>query len=164
MSLAQIADGTSKTIMLAENMHAWFWSHGVTNNDASTIRDTKHIFGFVWKNPTATQPSKIERINGDRYFEPPAVPPKGMGPEDGSTDPWSDINKYERYGFPNSTHPGGVNMAFCDGHITFIGETMEPLVYAQLMTSNRNRSNLADHTKSPPVTERQMPAPADNVY
>jgi prepilin-type processing-associated H-X9-DG protein len=150
--------------MLSENMHAFYWSHGVINNDASTIRDAKHVFGFVWKNVASGQPTAIERINGDRYFEPPAVPPKGMGPEESSTDFWTDVDKYEKYGFPNSTHPGGANMAFCDGHITFIAETMDPLIYGQLMTSNRNRSLLADHTKNPPVTERQLPAPSDNAY
>jgi prepilin-type N-terminal cleavage/methylation domain-containing protein/prepilin-type processing-associated H-X9-DG protein len=158
MSLAQIADGTSKTIMLSENMHAWYWSYGAppANQDDSQIVDAKHIFGFVWKNRTASQPSKIERINGDRYYEPPAVAPTTM-------EQFAAAG-HESYGFPNSTHPGGVNMAFCDGHITFIGETMEPLVYAQLMTSNRNRSNLADHTQVPPLPERSMTAPSDNAY
>jgi prepilin-type N-terminal cleavage/methylation domain-containing protein/prepilin-type processing-associated H-X9-DG protein len=164
MSLAQIADGTSKTIMLSENMHAWYWSHGLANNDATKIIDAKHTFGFVWKNVSQSpaQPSPIERINGDRYYEPPAIPPKGMSPEEHSTDYWTDVSKYESYGFPNSTHPGGANMAFCDGHITFIAESMEPLVYGQLMTSNRNRSNLKDYINN--KTERQLPAPADNVY
>jgi prepilin-type processing-associated H-X9-DG protein len=101
------------------------------------------------------QPTAIERINGDRYFEPPAVAPTSM-------EDFADVAKFERYGFPNSTHPGGANMAFCDGHVVFIAESMAPLVYGQLMTSNRNRSNLKDYTQN--KTERQLPPPADNEY
>jgi prepilin-type processing-associated H-X9-DG protein/prepilin-type N-terminal cleavage/methylation domain-containing protein len=159
MSLAQVADGTSKTIMLSENMHAWYYSYGL--QDDRTIRDTKHLFGFVWKNPMTSpvQPALKERINGDKYFESNnPMPPKSMAE-------WADVNVYESYGFPNSTHPGSVNMAFCDGHVTSIAESMDPLVYAQLMTSNRNRSRLIDYTKpAPGLPERKMTPPEDNAY
>jgi prepilin-type processing-associated H-X9-DG protein len=83
--------------------------------------------------------------------------------DSGSTSDWSHPN-YEKYGFPHSAHPAGVNMAFCDGHISFVSETMDPLVYAQLCTSNRNRSRLIDYTVSPPLPERKMTPPADNSY
>lgn len=156
MSLAQVADGSSKTIMLAENMHSWYWSYGLV--DDRTIRDTKHLFGFVWKNPMTSpvQPALKERINGDRYFDQ-GTPPTTMAQ-------WADPNVYETYGFPNSTHPGSVNMAFCDGHVSSVAETMDPLVYAQLMTSNRNRSRLIDYRVNPNVPERKMTPPADNAY
>jgi len=160
MSIGQIADGTSKTIMLAENMHAWYWSHGLTessavNNDASKIVDSKHTFGIVWKNIATGQPKDYERINGDRYYEKGIAAPLTM-------DAFSATSPYESYGFPNSTHPGGANIAFCDGHISFVAESMPPLVYAQLMTSNRNRSSLKDFIQN--KTERQLPPPADNEY
>jgi prepilin-type processing-associated H-X9-DG protein/prepilin-type N-terminal cleavage/methylation domain-containing protein len=167
VSLAQVADGTSKTIILSENMHAWYWSYGAlqqgTNyvqidGPASTILDAKHLFGFVWKNvyPTRTQPSEIERINGDKYFD--------KNPAPISMEQWASVQNYEKYGFPHSTHPGGVNMAFCDGHVTTINETMDPLVYGQLMTSNRNRSRLNDYTSGTAVPERKMTPPGDNTY
>ena len=87
-------------------------------------------------------------------IDPPAVAPATM-------DDFADVSKYESYGFPTSAHPGGANMAFTDGHIVFIAESMEPLVYGQLMTSNRNRSSLKDASGN---TERQLPAPPDNAY
>jgi prepilin-type processing-associated H-X9-DG protein len=163
MSLAQIADGTSKTFMLAENIHAWWWCHGlfdaVPNNDNSKMPDVKHTFGFVWKNVTNSgQPLAKERINGDLYYDPSATPPMGAP---NSMQQFAETAGYESYGYPNSTHPGGANIAFCDGHIVFIADTMEPLVYGQLMTSNRNRSNLKDANGK---TERQLPPPADNAY
>jgi prepilin-type N-terminal cleavage/methylation domain-containing protein/prepilin-type processing-associated H-X9-DG protein len=156
MSLAQVADGTSKTIMLSENMHAWYYSYGVT--DDKTIRDTKHLFGFVWKNPMPpSQPKLIERINGDKYFETNNPPPPASMAE------WANVSTYESYGYPNSTHPGSVNIAFCDGHIQSIAESMDPLIYAQLMTSNRNRSRLIDYSDGN-KPERKMTPPADNAY
>ena len=58
MSLAQVVDGTTKTLMLSENLHTMLLdvravagtSTTYVQNDASTIKDTKHLFGFVWKN------------------------------------------------------------------------------------------------------------------
>lgn len=157
MSIAQVADGTSKTIMLAENMHAWYWTYGLV--DDKTVHDTKHLFGFVWKNPMTSpvQPALKERINGDRYYD------QGTPPANFAT--WANPNNgYESYGFPNSTHPSSVNMAFCDGHVSSIADTMDPLIYAQLMTSNRNRSRLIDYRQATPEPERKMTPPADNAY
>ncbi len=69
--------------------------------------------------------------------------------------------RYESYGYPSSNHPGGANMAFCGGQVVFIAETIDPLVYAQLCTPNRNRSSLVGPGNTP---ERKMPAPADDAY
>jgi prepilin-type processing-associated H-X9-DG protein len=77
---------------------------------------------------------------------------------------WASVQNYERYGFPHSTHPGGVNMSFCDGHVTTINETMDPLIYGQLMTSNRNRSRLVDYSQAVEVPERKMTPPADSAF
>jgi prepilin-type N-terminal cleavage/methylation domain-containing protein/prepilin-type processing-associated H-X9-DG protein len=172
-SIGQVssADGTSKTLMLSENMHAWYYTYGVTNvngnnvqpETGSTIVDAKHLFGFIWKNKLTSppQPSEIERLNGDRYYEK-TVPPPNM-------ETFANQLNFEKYGFPNSAHPGTVNVAFCDGHLTTMADSIDPLVYAQLMTSNRNRSQLADYTQngpsgSPPLYERQMQPPADSAY
>ena len=51
-------------------------SNNGSSNDASTIKDAKHLFGFVWKNHAAGV--QIERINGDKYYDqatpgPPAT-------------------------------------------------------------------------------------------
>jgi prepilin-type processing-associated H-X9-DG protein len=176
MSIAQVADGTSKTLMLSENMHVWYWSYGAVLDSATqtysqkdgsmnAILDAKHLFGFVFKNPQTSppQPSPIERINGDRYFEQ-ATPPIAMASTADTTD-WANTTNYERYGWPNSAHSGGVNVAFCDGHLTFVADSIDPVIYAQLMTSNRNRSRLVDYTKpAPGLPERKMQPPPDSAY
>jgi prepilin-type processing-associated H-X9-DG protein len=67
---------------------------------------------------------------------------------------------YESYGYPSSNHPNGVNMAFCGGNVEFIASTVEPRVYAQLMTTNRNRSNLIIDGNP----EKQAAEPSDSDY
>jgi prepilin-type N-terminal cleavage/methylation domain-containing protein/prepilin-type processing-associated H-X9-DG protein len=177
MSLGQVIDGTSKTIMLSENLHAWYWSYGATSQDTGYVQldgttnpilDAKHLFGFVWKNnDPPTQPLAKERINGDRYYDQGTPPSEvnAAAPMVAFADPVA----YESYGFPSSNHPGSVNMAFCDGHISSVAETLDPVVYGQLMTSNRNRSRLGDYTQNgpdgkKPKRERHMTQPADNAY
>jgi prepilin-type N-terminal cleavage/methylation domain-containing protein len=149
MSLGQIADGTTKTMMLSESLHVWYWTYGKDNN-ASTMLDTKHLFGFVWKN----QPAEHERINGDRYFDRPTPgPPATM-------DAFAVAATYEPYGYPSSSHPGGVNVAFCAGQVEFIQESIDSLVYAQLMTSNSKRSKLYRNG----LPDRKLPQPSDDQY
>ena len=41
---------------------------------------------------------------------------------------------------PSSNHPGGAVVAFCDGHVTFISESISYNVYALLMTSYGGQS------------------------
>jgi len=40
------------------------------------------------------------------------------------------------YGRPSSNHPGGVLMAFCDGHTVFIRESISANTYCHLLTPN----------------------------
>jgi prepilin-type N-terminal cleavage/methylation domain-containing protein/prepilin-type processing-associated H-X9-DG protein len=50
------------------------------------------------------------------------------------------------YRYPSSSHRGGAFMAFCDGHVQFVNETIAPWVYVQIMTSNSRL--LSDEVKS----------------
>lgn len=149
MSLAQVIDGTTKTMMVSESLHVWYWTYGL-DNDASQIKDTKHLFGFVWFNPPP--PLAYERINGDKYFDQ-STPPDTM-------ETFAVAANYEKYGYPSSAHPGGVNVAFCGGQVEFIAETIEPVIYAQLMTSNSKRSKLV----SGGVADRKLNQPSDEQY
>lgn len=40
------------------------------------------------------------------------------------------------FSLPSSNHPGIVMVGFCDGHVTALADTLEPHVYAQLVTSD----------------------------
>jgi prepilin-type N-terminal cleavage/methylation domain-containing protein/prepilin-type processing-associated H-X9-DG protein len=148
-----IPDGTTKTLMLSENLHTIYWTYdakvsgtGYVQDDGSSIVDSKHLFGFVWSNA----PKDYERINGDKNYD--------KNPPPDAANPMIDFAKasYESYGWPSSNHPGGVNVAFCGGQVRFEAETMDPVVYGQLMTSNHVKSNLTN--------DRTMQAPAGEIY
>jgi prepilin-type N-terminal cleavage/methylation domain-containing protein len=164
MSMSQVTDGTTKTLMFSENMHTFFYTfgpptqtaNGYVNADSKTnpILDTKHLFGFVWKNSR----SDIERINGDRFYDRPAPgPPADMAA-------FANAATYESYGWPSSAHPGGVNMAFCAGQVEFINESLDPVVYGQLMTSNSKRSKLKNAPGPSGVPDRKLNQPSDDQY
>jgi prepilin-type N-terminal cleavage/methylation domain-containing protein/prepilin-type processing-associated H-X9-DG protein len=158
MSLAQVQDGTSKTLMLSENVHAVYWTYGADIAPTGQgyvqpnrpIPDGKHLFGFVWKN----QPNQFERINGDNYYDH-APAPDEAAPMDSFAAP-----AYESHGYPSSAHPGGVNVAFCGGQLDFLAESVSPLVYAQLMTSNSKKSKLVSNN----IPDRKLQQPSDDQY
>ncbi|TWT37038.1 Type II secretion system protein G precursor [Posidoniimonas corsicana] len=155
-------DGTSKTLMLSENIHALYWTYtpyaNPTNNN-SDVPDSKQHFGFVWHNAIADDSNTVEfdetktsRINGLTDQLPPSV----MNP----MAPSSEVSFRPGYGYPNSAHSGGVNVAFCDGHLIFLTENIDPKVYAQLMTSNYKRSSYVQNG----VADRKLPQPSDSEY
>ena len=42
--------------------------------------------------------------------------------------------------FPSSNHPGGVGVAFCDGHVLFLKSSVDITTYVQMMTSSSEQS------------------------
>ncbi|MEM9186446.1 MAG: DUF1559 domain-containing protein [Planctomycetota bacterium] len=145
----QTNDGTSKTFMLSENINAVYWAYdgsaGSGALDLSAVPDAKQHFGFVWHSEltsSAATPEK-RRVNGSSID----LPPENM----------TELGSNEVYGYPNSAHPGGVNVAFVDGHIIFVPEQVDQQVYAQLMTSNRKRSKLVFNG----TPDRKLPQPSD---
>jgi prepilin-type processing-associated H-X9-DG protein len=172
LSYIQTNDGQSKTLFVSENLHTWYWTFDIdadasgrtVQNDGSNLLDTKHLFGFIWKNrPTASvDPQGLERINGDENYDKNPAPETMLEFSEIAT---SIPPIYESYGYPSSKHPGGVNAAFCDGHIVFISETIDPNIYSMLMTSNRNRSGFKDYTNNPMgIPDRKVNQPSDGDY
>ncbi len=169
MNYISSGDGTSKTIMLSENVAPWFYAYdgdgstpdfepgysssGGIVKDTSPIRDAPHIFGFIWK----SNPGPIDRINGDPNFD--ENPPPGNMAEFAVTGSGNPA-LYESYGYPSSNHPNGVNAAFCGGQVEFLAENIDPRVYAQIMTSNSKRSSLVIGS----VEDRKLPQPSDSEY
>jgi prepilin-type N-terminal cleavage/methylation domain-containing protein len=172
MSLGNIPDGSSKTMLISESLTTWYYAldgdDGTgefeigfdAEKDTSPIEDQKHTFGFVWKN----EPTGFERINGDRNFDQiqPTEIPANMAQYStrGAPSP-GEPNLYEGYGYPSSNHPGIVNVAYCGGNIDTLVESVDPRIYAMLMTSNRNRSTLQDSSGTP---ERKLAEPSDSDY
>jgi prepilin-type processing-associated H-X9-DG protein len=57
---------------------------------------------------------------------------------------------------PSSHHVGGVNVAFCDGHVRFVRDDMEYRTYCGLMTPNGGMA-VEPGTLNPSPTVRQQP-------
>jgi prepilin-type processing-associated H-X9-DG protein len=141
MTLAYLqnkGDGANHTLMLSENLRAVHWAFmdepNYLNDEGGPTGDDKFQFGFCWEQPDEVAEAiergtraRQRRINGGE----------------------SDYASYTRIGdikyddgFPSSNHPGGVNVAFVGGVVKFVLDEVELRVYAQLMTSNRRRSDL----------------------
>ena len=164
--LQSSGDGTTKTLMLTENLNATHW--GYDTDDSRTVTpDRKYHFGFCWEqpevivndlaSPTSDPNEKVDlqfrRINGQREANDGATDANGLVSPSGMV---------ANDGFPSSNHPGGVNVAFCGGAVNFISDQIDSQVYAQLMTSNHKRSDLwnAAHT----VRDRKLDQPSDDAY
>ncbi len=164
MTVASIKDGTSKTLMLSENLNATHWGYFGQSGPAM-VPDRKYHFGFCWEQPATIIASlqspmatpdfeseeRFRRVNGvtQQLFNQEIVAEGGSNGMTGN------------YGFPSSNHPGGVNAAFVGGQVSFLNDQIDPLVYAQLMTSNHKKSDLRNGTGT---LESELPQPSDDEY
>lgn len=151
--LQQKGDGSTSTILLTENIHQVYWAYRGTAaayNYSSSVQaesDEKWHFGVVWTLPNDVSAQTPRRINGDQTQDSYEAVSEITLDDNGN-------DQFYRRAFPSSLHPGGVNMAFVGGSVRFVSDQIEPVVYAQLMTSNRNRSEVDLNEKNlPPVND-----------
>jgi prepilin-type N-terminal cleavage/methylation domain-containing protein len=156
----QQGDGTTSTMLLSESRRATTWTYPDAADYANGgTTDEKYHFGYCWEQPDLIA-NALGSGNAAQYFRMNAPLPPDVQPAD-------DYNNYTRPrdmkmvdGFANSNHPGGVNVAFVGGAVQYIGDSIEPRVYAQLMTSNRNRSDLHVGT----MFEKNLPPLSEGEY
>jgi prepilin-type N-terminal cleavage/methylation domain-containing protein/prepilin-type processing-associated H-X9-DG protein len=128
------ADGGSLTLLLAEKS-------GVSNNAPPGTP-----FAY-WNWVADNNPPLI--VNGTCQFSFQGVPGVGINPSGPSSSDVVINSKTDgtpgAFSQPSSTHPGGVVVAFCDGHTTFLKDSIGADVYAQLLSWNHlkawNNSN-----------------------
>jgi prepilin-type N-terminal cleavage/methylation domain-containing protein/prepilin-type processing-associated H-X9-DG protein len=148
-------DGATKTLMLTENLNAVHW--GYLNRSSAT--DKKVHFGFCWEQPKAigddlASPSSTERKIGIQY--------RRINGQDEAFDADTTNGMVLNDGFPSSNHPGGVNVVFVGGSVSYLNDQIDNLVYAQLMTSNHKRSNLQDAAGN--RDDKDLNQPSDGDY
>jgi prepilin-type N-terminal cleavage/methylation domain-containing protein/prepilin-type processing-associated H-X9-DG protein len=128
--LTDITDGASSTILLGERSHfepLWgtFYPQLLTVLSPSS---PSMILGTAWSaSDLSTCLRSIERIN---YRLPPSVassPPPEFGPA------WNDMY-YKRLSVYGSQHPGGCNLAFADGSIRFVSDSIDLITLNDLNT------------------------------
>jgi prepilin-type N-terminal cleavage/methylation domain-containing protein/prepilin-type processing-associated H-X9-DG protein len=125
--LGAIRDGGATTIMLSENVHKSYEpaKPGFPSRFSWAFGTEQHL-GIVWVVNESPQP-------GDAYIDQERI--NTASDELYSTDPPFDPN-LPRFARPASTHGGGLNVAFCDGHIEFLRDDIDYTVYQQLLTAN----------------------------
>ncbi len=132
-SLADVTngDGTTNTIMLAENVNLTTWrvdigTLPVDNTNTPTSLRHEFYFGIVWL-PTTTP---IVGLNRDL---PTTAPPP------------LDAN----HARPGSFHHNGFMVVMADGSTKFVADSIRYDIYCRLMTSNGRRTLDPDQNNNP---------------
>jgi len=164
-NLGGMADGASSTLLLSENTLTGFgspsaYSVGLETNWAAPMPNFCMFIGSSNVCSTTVPITASTTLNctlGQSLLQP-------TGDNDGPT--WSLANKagtFENinfgqnltiegsFPFTNSAHPGGANMAFCDGAVRFINAQIDGSVYAKLITPSGSRLPL--YAKQMPVSQ-----------
>lgn len=116
-SISDIHDGTSQTFLVGENVRA-----GVDPADpTATFADPNpYRSAFYVGNPCAGGTCSDGNVDYSRCNAGESKINSGL---------WSPEG---RSPVPNSFHPGGVHMAYADGHVKFLSELIHGAVYAAL--------------------------------
>lgn len=141
-------DGTSTTLLFAENMDAGDWT------------DTEErLIGFVWQ----------ARVVGEGIERDPVI--YGINQQRGLRTPAASTSSYA-FARPASFHPGGVNVVYCDGHSDFLDERLDYEIFLRIMTVDDSQLQHPGEatlfaeplrmTIVPPATDEPISAPTEN--
>ena len=127
-TMDSIFDGTSNTLMLSENIRAGYdptqaayWSTWASPWPAS---NSFFLSSYVCENRTCAAGNVNYQFANDRSGDPYRLEAINSSVDQAEGDaPW-----------PSSQHPGGVNVAFCDGHVQFLSDELDGAVYAALVS------------------------------
>lgn len=148
-------DGTTNTLMMTENTRAvnWAFMDEVEYYDSGGTPDEKYHFGFLWEQPETVAAGLVDGTSFGAMRINASNATAALG--------YTRIGQLQPVdGFPDSEHPGGVNVAYMGGKVGFLSERIDLLVYAQLMTSNRKLTDL----QSGGVFEVNLPPPSEDAF
>lgn len=135
---AHFRDGLSYTGTISENLDATTfdsvgWNGFDENGDVRRGRFLMEGLDVKW-NPIFTWLKTLD-------------PPYGARINEGTNDPWpEELAGRAVRARPSSDHPAGVEFAFADGRVIFLGEEIDYLVYQQLLTPDGAKSDMPDKT------------------
>jgi prepilin-type N-terminal cleavage/methylation domain-containing protein/prepilin-type processing-associated H-X9-DG protein len=126
VAASDIRDGAEYTILLSENLQTWQWTYGLQASIPNNYPES--LFGMVWWPPSAFSSNynnSPRLINTDRNLADAAQ--------------YAASSQYYWFARPSSNHDNGVNVSFCDGHVSFMRENIAYPVFAQLMSPDCRR-------------------------
>jgi prepilin-type N-terminal cleavage/methylation domain-containing protein len=120
-------DGASNTILFAENADLEEWNYA----------PTEYHVGVVWDDNDRDASDYDQILN--KYPDGKRSKPESSDPDNVSA--MEELRKQQgnpalQIARPISAHSGGFVVAFCSGSTQFMSESMDPTVYARLMSSN----------------------------
>lgn len=128
VNLTNLRDGASNTIVISENLVAGTWNIGGKYYASTSVQDGLNVFCWLSRYDQAAPaaaPSNCTAVELQAKIN-------GL-----KLDPRRDPTTLR----PSAEHPGGVNVAFADGHMIFLRETIDYHVQQQLMTPFHRASN-----------------------
>lgn len=133
-------DGTSRTLLLSENLQAGNWGLTATGAFESefAIRQNTGFVWFITGNLDNATPPSASTFAGKYDFQALGINARAtefLGAAAGMYDATASTPTGLAFARPSANHPGGVNAAFCDGHLRFLTSELDYRVYTQLMTS-----------------------------
>ncbi|MDR1291702.1 MAG: DUF1559 domain-containing protein [Planctomycetaceae bacterium] len=158
-------DGTSRTLLLSENVNAGFWiasdnhktSNCKRNGDEGSADTAEGAVAFCWGKGYAGGSFST----GMTPIYSPFARTCGLGGSDMTNlrlprwintcidAPFSDGDWYQS-ARPSSYHAGVVVAMFCDGHSQTISESIEEVIFVQLMTGSDSKSDAKDFIGTAP--------------
>lgn len=130
-SFSEIAegDGTSNTLLIAERT-------GLDSPVDVSWADNPLPPPNNANNPKSLAGKSTHAVLHSRGIHPGYGAPGGGESIHATMNTWMKVRGDNGLRYPSSRHEGGSMMAFCDGHVKFVSNSINEWVYTQLMTSN----------------------------
>jgi prepilin-type processing-associated H-X9-DG protein len=137
ISLDELAaeDGTAMTLLLSEKCISG--TAGLNQNYWNVTFTTSPSGSFSFANPSATYAAVNSVVPG--FGVVGSAPSKVINI---TTIPANMATTSGQHSLPSSNHPGGVVVAFCDGHTGFIKDSVGSNVYALLLNSDNSTATV----------------------
>jgi prepilin-type N-terminal cleavage/methylation domain-containing protein/prepilin-type processing-associated H-X9-DG protein len=147
--ISAIKDGAGTTLMLAENIHKSYDPISPSVNPAfSWLTGTEQQLGFVWVDSYPPQPVPGPKLGSANELNQAAIGKTG-NVDIADVDVEKAMPYLPYFAHPASPHGSGANVAYCDGHSSYLRDDIDYIVYVQLMTPNgRKCVDPTDHTKN----------------
>jgi prepilin-type N-terminal cleavage/methylation domain-containing protein len=180
VAMTDIKDGAGTTLMLTENVDAYYYcdaviSTGVASNLPTLIKNAPNCSergaGFLWWDTSPAASVAPPNTPPGPTTNSPPYPQAGINIQRGDWDPagvkgwpldFSNPNDQANYAArPASNHPGIVIVTFAGGATKPLREDIDYPIYCLLMTPNGANSPTRSHDSTPAAKSWQKSFPLD---